>query len=347
MSSELEKISSTMLKALDEGRSNFVREFEKQTKELDEMREKFAREMEKETKEQEVEYAKLMKEKEAFEREKKMMHKIIGKASDVIKINAGGRKFTTKRSTITQVENSILANMFSGSYEDDEKQESVFLDLDPDCFAKILLKLRDQVITGKKVSWEQVPGPSGREKHFVSVLRYLGLLRPTSQRPPILTFASHGNKIELSSNKRTATNKDKFGGHCFALGGDILSSGDSWGLKINHIHMQHTKWLMLGILGEKEVPQERSHKNSTCYGWAGPACIYSEGKRTGCRWAGFSKGDNVTLMICETYLKMKIQRLGNMTFTLEIPANSRWRVHVNLCGSNDSVELVQAFEEMS
>jgi len=345
MSSELEKISSTMLKALDEGRANFAREFEKQTKELDEMREKFAKEMEKETKEQEIGYAKLMKEREALEKEKIMIHKISGKASDVIKINVGGRQFTTKRSTITQVENSLLAKMFSGtsgSNEDDEKQDCVFLDLDPDCFAEILIKLREQVITGKKVLWELVPGPSGREKHFVLVLRYLGLLPPTSQRP-ILTFACEGSKIKISSNKRTATNEKT--AYSFALGEDILSSGDSWGLKINHI--QSNQWLMLGIIGQVAVPQEKSCYDSTCYGWASPEYIFRQGKSTGDKWPGFSKGDNVTMMICETDLKMKVQRLGNKTFTIKIPANSRWRVHVNFYGLNDSVELVQEFEEMS
>jgi len=347
MSSELEKISSTMLKALDEGRANFAREFEKQTKELDEMREKFAKEMEKETKEQEIGYAKLMKEREALEKEKIMIHKISGKASDVIKINVGGRQFTTKRSTITQVENSLLAKMFSGtsgSNEDDEKQDCVFLDLDPDCFAEILIKLREQVITGKKVPWELVPGPLGREKHFVLVLRYLGLLPPTSQRPPILTFASEDNRVKIcSSTGRFATNVKV--GYSFARGGDILSSGDSWGLKINHI--KGNQWLLLGIIGEVAVPLERSYADSTCYGWAAPSQIFRQGKTTGENWPGFSKGDRVTMMIGETDLKMKVQRLGNKTFTIKIPANSRWRVHVNFYGLNDSVELVQEFEEMS
>ena len=84
-------------------------------------------------------------EKQAWEVEKARMATMVANLADVVTLNVGGRLFTTSRATLCQVEGSLLANMFSGRWENslvwDEKKH-VFLDLDPDCFELIMKWLR-------------------------------------------------------------------------------------------------------------------------------------------------------------------------------------------------------------
>ena len=63
-------------------------------------------------------------EKEVNEREQKTK-------TDIVKLNVGGKKFATSKTTLTMYENSMLSSMFSGQYElakDDEG--NVFIDRD-------------------------------------------------------------------------------------------------------------------------------------------------------------------------------------------------------------------------
>ena len=55
---------------------------------------------------------------EAYEAEKVRMKAIEVKDDDIINLNVGGKKITTKRSTLCQVKGSLLASMFSGRWED-------------------------------------------------------------------------------------------------------------------------------------------------------------------------------------------------------------------------------------
>lgn len=129
--------------------------------------------------------------------------KIEAKAEDIIEINAGGPLFTTTRSTIRQVKDSFLATMFSGRWEESQvkKKGGVFLDVDPDCFEKVLGKLRLQMLSGQIVSWGLTSGPPGKQDVWEIVLRYLGL---TASRK-LVTFESHCRCINIGASKRTAT----------------------------------------------------------------------------------------------------------------------------------------------
>jgi len=327
MSNELKELSSNLLKAFDEGRQKLVQEIDKRTTELDRGLEK------------------LREEKKALENEKNKVNHIIGtKDGDVIEINVGGRHFTTKRSTITQVEGSLLASIFSGRWEgshDKSQDGCVFLDLDPDCFAEILFQLREQALSGCPVLWKRVPGPKGREKHFRTILRYLGFPKAKSR---YLNFATCSATIIINPNKMIASKKNSKG-HSYAIGEDILSDGDSWGFQIHALKNNH--WILLGIILESEVPaNNNSYSNPQANGWANGQ-IYGKFKDTAEPkniWTGFKVNDKVTMSIGKSVLKMKVLRIPNTTFTMTIPSNSDWRIHVNLYGANDSVELMQPFD---
>ena len=61
----------------------------------------------------ESERAKMKAEVEAYEVEKLKMNAVKVNDDDIINLNVGGKKITTKRSTLCQVEGSLLASMFS------------------------------------------------------------------------------------------------------------------------------------------------------------------------------------------------------------------------------------------
>ena len=56
----------------------------------------------------------LKAEVEAYNAEKKRMNAVVVRDDDIINLDVGEQKFTTTRSTLCQVEDSLLASMFSG-----------------------------------------------------------------------------------------------------------------------------------------------------------------------------------------------------------------------------------------
>ena len=65
----------------------------------------------------EGERAKMKAELDAYNAEKQRMKAVEVSDNDIIELNVGGHKLTTKRSTLCQVEGSLLASMFSGRWE--------------------------------------------------------------------------------------------------------------------------------------------------------------------------------------------------------------------------------------
>ena len=64
---------------------------------------------------------------------------------DIINLNVGGTKLTTLRSTLCQVEDSLLARIFSGRWENNIRRDqdgAVFFDFNPQDFILILDYLR-------------------------------------------------------------------------------------------------------------------------------------------------------------------------------------------------------------
>eukprot|EP00123_Amoebidium_parasiticum_P010362 comp20058_c0_seq1/m.24651 comp20058_c0_seq1/g.24651 ORF comp20058_c0_seq1/g.24651 comp20058_c0_seq1/m.24651 type:complete len:532 (-) comp20058_c0_seq1:91-1686(-) len=85
-------------------------------------------------------------ERAQFAREATLVAERNAKASDVIRLNVGGAKYETTRSTLCSVPNSMLCAMFSGRHRLFADQEGrIFLDRDPEAFAYVLHFLR----TGK------------------------------------------------------------------------------------------------------------------------------------------------------------------------------------------------------
>ena len=72
----------------------------------------------------ESEIAKIKAEFEAYKAEKERIEAVNVRDDDLINLNVGGTKLTTTRSTLCQVEDSLLAALFSGRWEDNIKARS-------------------------------------------------------------------------------------------------------------------------------------------------------------------------------------------------------------------------------
>ena len=126
---------------------------------------------------------------------------------DVIELNVGGQAMTTKRSTLCQVEGSLLSSMFSGRWENNmsrDKDGRIFLDFNPTYFASILdyLRAKKIPIAGKPATLPNVP--SNQVNNYRKLIEYLGL---DNEMFPKVTesFKEHSSEIKLEKDGAVAT----------------------------------------------------------------------------------------------------------------------------------------------
>jgi len=132
--------------------NNHERDLAMQIKELDDMKSKLTSRMDE-----------LTQKKEQIAKE----HGNIDDSADddLIEINAGGRVIAAKRSTLTQLEGTRLAGLFSGRWDKKLQRDSqgrIFLDVNPKCFQAIVDYLTEMLISSEDSPPEQ---PSVDNEH--------------------------------------------------------------------------------------------------------------------------------------------------------------------------------------
>jgi hypothetical protein len=66
---------------------------------------------------------------------------------DIVKLNVGGRRFTTSRQTLTWVQDSFFSSLLSGRIPSlKDEAGAIFVDRDPDVFVPILHFLRSREV---------------------------------------------------------------------------------------------------------------------------------------------------------------------------------------------------------
>ena len=93
-----------------------------------------------------AERAVLNQDRKNLEKEIALMNTLGEGSHDLVHLNVGGKLMTVKRSTLCQHKGSMLANMFSGRWEqslDRDEKNRVFFDFIPEHFQLILNHLRD------------------------------------------------------------------------------------------------------------------------------------------------------------------------------------------------------------
>ena len=177
----------------------------------------------------EGERAKMKVELDAYNAEKQKMKAVEVSDNDIIELNVGGHKLTTKRSTLCQVEGSLLASMFSGRWEDSlerDKDCAVFFDFNPQYFLVILDYLR-----AKKIATPENPAPlpkvhEDQAKSFNNLLGYLGLSDEIvpAEIIPSEKFNQHSSGVTLDEGGKVTVHGTHIGLE-YVLGENFYQQG--------------------------------------------------------------------------------------------------------------------------
>jgi len=249
----------------------------------------------------------------------------------------------------------VLTGMFSGRWDksfDLDDDGRIFLDFDPDCFAEVLHQLRLLQLTGQsEVSWHKVLPPERREVYFRAMLDFLGLAKLPAFAANFSFFhpsIARGANEALGISKGGAVMSPSEG-HKWSIGETVMEAGTyMWGFKIHQL--RNNNWIFLGVIASTR-PVDDSFCDPTSYGWA---CKGSDSQQNAFvrgvaspgygGWSGFQEGDDVTMQlnVDSGVLRMKVVRLQQTVFHFTGLHQAPWRIHVNLHGAGDCVELLSS-----
>ena len=305
------------------------------------------------------ERAKIKAEVEAYNAEKEKIEAVNVNDDDLIDLNVGGTKLTTTRSTLCQVQDSLLASMFSGRWEDNIKRDkngAVFFDFNPQYFILILDYLR-----AKKIATPENPPPlpkvpEDQMESFRSLLQYLGLSNEISARSKItpsekFNYCSSGVTIEEGGqvavhNQTTA--------HEYVLGENLYSQGTvNLKLKLKLESFQNNNYMFVGVIKVNDNPQSLasvSHR-ATCkwsgsYGWSlgfSGGQVWKNGSYTIDQTLQnvIKQGDTVKLVLeCEVGI-LSLHLPTGQKFNIDIPKAETWRLNVNMFYPGDRISILK------
>ncbi len=304
----------------------------------------------------EDERAKMMAEVQAYKAEKERMEAFVVSDDDIIDLNIGGQRLSTTRSTLCQVEGSLLASMFSGRWQDDLKRDkdgAVFFDFNPQHFVLILDYLRQ-----KKIASPENPAPmpkisEDQLQSFTNLVEYLGLndeiVPNRTEIFPSEKFQIHSPNIALPEGGKVAVH-DGIHGYGYVLGENIYHQG-TVNIKLKLESFKDNMWMFVGIIRGDFVPEVPQLDNYSCrwfhsYGW-GPG-IGGQVWKDGFYMAddntlkGLSKqGDTVKLVLDCDAGKLSLRLATGHQFHIEIPKSKTWRLNVTLLGSHDKIRIMK------
>ena len=215
----------------------------------------------------ESEKAKMKAEIEAYESEKLRMKGVEVSNDDIINLNVGGEKITTKRSTLCQVQGSLLASMFSGRWEKSlarDENGRIFFDFNPQYFVFILDYLR-----AKKISTPENPAPlpkvpEEQVKNFNNLVEYLGLSDEIIPADIVQDhkFNLHSTGVTLIEGGKVAVHNST-SSHKYVLGENICREGVVK-LKLKIESFQNNHWMLVAMVKGDVVPN-----GDGSYSWPG------------------------------------------------------------------------------
>ena len=304
----------------------------------------------------ESERAKIKAEVEAYNAEKQKIEAVNVNDDDLIDLNVGGTKLTTTRSTLCQVQDSLLASMFSGRWEDNIKRDkdgAVFFDFNPQHFVLILDYLRVKKIETPENPPPLPKVPEDQTDSFNSLVRYLGLsneISAPSKTTPSEKFNSCSSGVTLEEGGQVAVH-NQAQVHDYVLGENLYSQG-SVNLKLKLESFQNNMWMFVGVTKASVNQSMASVSNlASClwpgsYGWnlgSSGGAVWKNGSHTVDQTlVGVSKqGDTVKLVLdCEAG-KLSLHLPTGLKFNIDIPKAETWRLNVALFYSNDKIRILE------
>jgi hypothetical protein len=299
----------------------------------------------------EEERDKLTAEVEALKAEQQRM-KSFEVSDDMIDLNVGGQRFTTTRSTLCQVEGSLLATMFSGRWERGQKRDkdgAIFFDFNPQYFVLILDYLRARKIASAD---NLPPFPTvskDQQKTFTSLVEYLGL---SDEVLPSEKFTIHSTNVALQESGKVAVH-DQTTGYGFALGETVYNK-EIVNLKLKLESFENNQWMFVGVIRDDAVMSVSENNVNISRRWSG-----SYGWAFGIGGGRVCKDGNWTIMNMNTSIKLSKQgdmlelvldcdagklslHLPNAVhkFHIDIPKFGSWRLHTSLHCPNDTMRIM-------
>ena len=296
----------------------------------------------------EGERAKMKAELDAYNAEKQRMKAVEVSDNDIIELNVGGHKLTTKRSTLCQVEGSLLASMFSGRWEDSlerDKDGAIFFDFNPQYFLVILDYLR-----AKKIATPENPAPlpkvpEDQAESFNNLLEYLGLSDEIvpAEKVPSEKFNQHSSRVTIVEGDKVAVHGPNRG-LSYVLGDNVYQQG------IAHFKMKLESFLgnyfmFVGIAKADVVPpnnDSRQWPGSCGWGLGQFGQVWKEGSWTiDNTLKNLTKqGDTVELVLDCDAAKLSLHLPTGQQFHIEIPKSQTWRLNVNFYYENDRLRIM-------
>ena len=297
----------------------------------------------------EGERAKMKAELDAYNAEKQRMKAVEVSDNDIIHLNVGGHKLTTKRSTLCQVEGSLLASIFSGRWEDSlerDKDGAIFFDFNPQYFLVILDYLRV-----KKIATPENPAPlpkvpEDQEKSFNNLLGYLGLSDEIvpAEKVPSEKFNQHSSNVVTLQEGGTVAVHGPNIEHGYVLGENVHQQGIVR-FKLKLESLKDNEWMFVGMAKADVVPpNNNSHVWPGSYGWSlgQSGGVWKDGSGTHHNYLSnlTKQGDIVELVLDCDAAKLSLHLPTGQKFHIEIPKSQTWRLNVNLFGGNDRLRIM-------
>ena len=308
----------------------------------------------------EEERAKMTQEIEAYKAEKLRMKAVEVSDDDIINLNVGGKKMTTKRSTLCQVKGSLFSSMFSGRWETSlarDEDGRIFFDFNPQHFVLILDYLRGKAIATPENPVPLPKVPDDQVRSFNNLIEYLGLsdeivpapIAPDEIVPapiaPLEKFNLHSRGVTLQEGGTVAVH-DATRGHKYVLGNNVYRQGIVR-RKLKIESFQNNTWMLVGMVKGDVVPQsDNSYNWPGSYAWAlgGTGQLYENGKYAiGNTLKNLSKqGDTVELVLDCDAAKLSLHLPTGQQFHFNLPKAQTWKLHVNLLCANDKIRIMEA-----
>ena len=283
---------------------------------------------------------------ERLEAEKEAMMKSGVADGDVLDLDVGGEMFRVQRGTLLLApEESHLHAMFSGRWEESlarNAEGKIFIDMSPNVFRVILSRLRSSKLTSKPAAWGDLKtNDPDYECELKAVLQFFGLVDPVPPKPPFVMTACSPGGIEVTDGLVVTNMGSIF--HAPANSYTTLPFGIAWKIHMKSVH--NNNWAFAGIIGTS-TPSTTSYGDATSYGWASNNEVYVGGSANQNKdgWVGWQTNDTAIFKLEHSMLKMYHAR-RQLSFALQIPPGTLWRVHLNLYSGGDKVEVSMATDQ--
>jgi len=177
-----------------------------------------------------------------LEQQSKNLHEISN--SPIIKINVGGKKFTTTLATLTSLPESKLAKMFTGALPIAKDDKDVyFIDRNGEYFTYILDYLREKVLL--------VPSDAFLTKKVREEMEFFEL-KPEVSTSTWTWDPTKQAGVSMTNNNMTIT-KTGSAGCGITYGQQLFESGiHRW--KVNITHVNNHYWICAGLFDEAVCP---------------------------------------------------------------------------------------------